>query len=158
MKRLDQGHLHPKLEVPGLTCPGRRAHKKESFEQIVNSYSEHPHISARPVENARDSTIIPVLWSDSGPTPHPPPPPSRAKWLPRLPVFLLPVCTARLQSLASEHRSYDSTETLELSLREQECLKYNAQWIWDPLLPPPPPITPVKRWPVKYNVRTLGCR
>ncbi len=22
MKRLDQGHLHPKLEVPGLTCPG----------------------------------------------------------------------------------------------------------------------------------------
>ncbi len=23
MKRLDQGHLHPKLEVPRLTCPGR---------------------------------------------------------------------------------------------------------------------------------------
>ncbi len=23
MERLDQGHLHPKLEVPGLTCPGR---------------------------------------------------------------------------------------------------------------------------------------
>jgi hypothetical protein len=22
MTRLDQGHLHPKLEVPGLTCPG----------------------------------------------------------------------------------------------------------------------------------------
>ncbi len=25
MKRLDQGHLHPKLEVPRLTCPGREA-------------------------------------------------------------------------------------------------------------------------------------
>ncbi len=24
LKRLDQGHLHPKLEVPGLTCPGRQ--------------------------------------------------------------------------------------------------------------------------------------
>jgi hypothetical protein len=23
MERLYQGHLHPKLEVPGLTCPGR---------------------------------------------------------------------------------------------------------------------------------------
>ncbi len=22
MKRPDQGYLHPKLEVPGLTCPG----------------------------------------------------------------------------------------------------------------------------------------
>jgi hypothetical protein len=25
MKRLDQGHLHPKQEVPGLTCPGRES-------------------------------------------------------------------------------------------------------------------------------------
>jgi hypothetical protein len=25
LKRLDQGHLHPKLEVPGLTCPGRES-------------------------------------------------------------------------------------------------------------------------------------
>jgi hypothetical protein len=25
MKRLDQGHLHPKLEVPELTCPGRES-------------------------------------------------------------------------------------------------------------------------------------
>ncbi len=49
MKRLDQGHLHPKLEVPGLTCPGlelnpglysgRRA--LEPFEQLVNSYLKH---------------------------------------------------------------------------------------------------------------------
>jgi hypothetical protein len=25
IKRLDQGHFHPKLEVPGLTCPGRES-------------------------------------------------------------------------------------------------------------------------------------
>jgi hypothetical protein len=25
MKRLDQGHLPPKLEIPGLTCPGRES-------------------------------------------------------------------------------------------------------------------------------------
>jgi hypothetical protein len=25
MKRLDQGYLHPKLEVPELTCPGRKS-------------------------------------------------------------------------------------------------------------------------------------
>jgi hypothetical protein len=25
MKRLDQGYLHPKLEIPGLTCPGRES-------------------------------------------------------------------------------------------------------------------------------------
>jgi hypothetical protein len=25
LKRLDQGHLHPKLMVPGLTCPGRES-------------------------------------------------------------------------------------------------------------------------------------
>ncbi len=23
LKKLDQGHLHPKLDVPRLTCPGR---------------------------------------------------------------------------------------------------------------------------------------
>ncbi len=34
MKRLDQGHLHPKQEVSRLTCPGR-----EPFDQLVNSYS-----------------------------------------------------------------------------------------------------------------------
>jgi hypothetical protein len=31
MKRLGQGHPHPKLEVPRLTCPGR-----ESLEQLTN--------------------------------------------------------------------------------------------------------------------------
>ncbi len=25
LERLDQGHLHPELEVPGLTCPGRES-------------------------------------------------------------------------------------------------------------------------------------
>jgi hypothetical protein len=25
LKRLDQGHLHSKLEVPGLTCPSRKS-------------------------------------------------------------------------------------------------------------------------------------
>jgi hypothetical protein len=33
MERLDQGHLHPKLEVPRLICVGRE--------------SEHPHMSPR---------------------------------------------------------------------------------------------------------------
>jgi hypothetical protein len=43
MRRIDQGHLHPKLEVPGLTCPGRESKpavggehsRKEPFEQLV---------------------------------------------------------------------------------------------------------------------------
>jgi hypothetical protein len=60
MKQLDQGYLHPKLEVPGLTCPGRefgnrsRASKvggehsrEEPFEQLVNSNSEHLNMRAR---------------------------------------------------------------------------------------------------------------
>ncbi len=44
MKRLDQGYLHPKLEVPGLTCPGLELNpglhrgRPGPFEQIVNSY------------------------------------------------------------------------------------------------------------------------
>jgi hypothetical protein len=25
IERLDQGHLYPNLEVPGLTCPGRES-------------------------------------------------------------------------------------------------------------------------------------
>ncbi len=31
---------------------------KEPLEQLVMSYSEYLHMSARPVENARDRTII----------------------------------------------------------------------------------------------------
>jgi hypothetical protein len=68
MKRLDQGHLNSELEIPGLTCPDRESNlglhcggeysRKESFEQLVSCNSEHLHMSARPVENARDMYII----------------------------------------------------------------------------------------------------
>jgi hypothetical protein len=54
IKRLDKGHLYPKLEVPRLTCLGRESNwhsKKEPFEQHVNSYSEHLHMSVRPRRN-----------------------------------------------------------------------------------------------------------
>jgi hypothetical protein len=53
MERLDQGLLHPKLEVPRLTCPGQdqRASmvggehsRKEPFKQLVNGYSEQLHM------------------------------------------------------------------------------------------------------------------
>ncbi len=55
MERLDQGHLHPKLEVQRLTCLGRESNpglrgehsSKELFEQRINSYSEHLHMSPR---------------------------------------------------------------------------------------------------------------
>ncbi len=51
MKRLDQGHLYPELEVPGLTSqPGI---KHEPLEQLVNSYSEHLHMSATSGECSR---------------------------------------------------------------------------------------------------------
>ncbi len=50
MERLDKGHIHPKLEVPKLTClslesnpgfPGRRRalYSKELFKQFGNSYA-----------------------------------------------------------------------------------------------------------------------
>ncbi len=44
MKRLDQGHLNPKLEVPKMTWPGNRTRasgvggehsRKEPFEQLI---------------------------------------------------------------------------------------------------------------------------
>ncbi len=52
MKRLDKFHLHSKLEVPRLTCPGRESYpglfvwggghsRKESFEQLVNSLLQY---------------------------------------------------------------------------------------------------------------------
>jgi hypothetical protein len=53
MERLDPGHLHPKLEVPGQTCPGRESNpggehsEKEPIEQLVNSYMEHLLMSPR---------------------------------------------------------------------------------------------------------------
>jgi hypothetical protein len=62
MTRLDQGHLHPKLEVPGLTCPGPESNlglegqhsRKEPFEQLVNRYSEHLHMNDGTLKNAGD--------------------------------------------------------------------------------------------------------
>jgi hypothetical protein len=46
---------HPKLEVPRQTCLGRESNpglrgepsSKELFEQLINSYSEHLHMSPR---------------------------------------------------------------------------------------------------------------
>ncbi len=67
IKRLDQGHLHPKLEVQGhvpvgnptlASAVGGEHSGKEPFEQLVNNYSEHLHMSARPVENARDNILF----------------------------------------------------------------------------------------------------
>jgi len=50
MERLDQGHLHPLLNVPRHTFlaresnPGLREHSsKELSEQRINSYSQHLH-------------------------------------------------------------------------------------------------------------------
>jgi hypothetical protein len=68
------GHLRPKLEVPGLTCPGRESnpglqsgwqalYRKEPFEQRVYSYSEHLRMSARTVENSRDTTFYILFHS-----------------------------------------------------------------------------------------------
>jgi hypothetical protein len=55
LKRLDQCHLNPKLEVPGLTCPSRESkpglEKSHSISLLI---AIHLHMSARPVENARD--------------------------------------------------------------------------------------------------------
>ncbi len=55
MERLDQGHLHPKLEDPRLTsrgresdldlcCSGSEHSSKELFEQHINSYLEHTYL------------------------------------------------------------------------------------------------------------------
>jgi hypothetical protein len=55
MERLDQGHLHLKLEVPRLTCLARESKtwasmvggehsSKELFEQCIICYSEHLHM------------------------------------------------------------------------------------------------------------------
>ncbi len=57
MERLYQGHLHPKLEVLRLHVSTRNQTQafavggehsnKELFEQSINSYSEHLHMSPR---------------------------------------------------------------------------------------------------------------
>jgi hypothetical protein len=68
MKRLDLGHLRPKLEVqrlsrlgrelsPGL-IGGRRALQKRAIQTACKKYPVHLHMSAQPVENARDKTFL----------------------------------------------------------------------------------------------------
>ncbi len=67
MKRLDQGVLRPKLEVPRLTCLGRESSlastvggkhfRKEAFEELVNCYSKHLHMSTRTLENAHNNIL-----------------------------------------------------------------------------------------------------
>jgi hypothetical protein len=67
MKRLGQGHLLPKLEVLGLKCPDRESNptfmvggeqsRKEPFEQLVNSYSEHLQMSPRQFQNYRHMAL-----------------------------------------------------------------------------------------------------
>jgi hypothetical protein len=61
MERLDQGHLHPKLEVPELTGPGRELNpglprggehsRKEPFEQLVIVRSREYIFAASSVGN-----------------------------------------------------------------------------------------------------------
>jgi hypothetical protein len=42
------------MSQPGIEpVVGGEHSRKEPFEQLVNSYSEHLHMSARPMENAR---------------------------------------------------------------------------------------------------------
>jgi len=55
MKRLDQGHLHPKLEVPGLTCPGLHGGREHSRKEHVISYFEH---ATTEIYVPRASTIL----------------------------------------------------------------------------------------------------
>jgi hypothetical protein len=55
MDRLDHGHLHHKIEVPGLACSSRESNsggehsRKEPIEQLVSGYSEHQHMSPRQI-------------------------------------------------------------------------------------------------------------
>ncbi len=46
------------MSWPGIGEPGHRGggehSRKEPFKQLINSYLEHPHMSMRPVENARN--------------------------------------------------------------------------------------------------------
>ncbi len=58
-KRLEHRRLHPKLEVTGVTCLSWKSNLglhggKEPFKQLVNSYSEHLHMSLQQVENVHN--------------------------------------------------------------------------------------------------------
>jgi hypothetical protein len=60
MKRLDQGHLHSKLDISRTraSAVGGEHSRKKPFTQLVNSYSEHLHMSVQPVENAHDNPLF----------------------------------------------------------------------------------------------------
>jgi hypothetical protein len=52
IKRLDRGHLHPKLEVPGIEPGPPRWEEASTLEKshsnsLFNGYSEHLHMSPR---------------------------------------------------------------------------------------------------------------
>ncbi len=60
--QLRWGHLHLH---PGLTCPARESNPglrggRRALYKRANSYSKYRHMRARPVKNARDTTIIVV--------------------------------------------------------------------------------------------------
>jgi hypothetical protein len=58
LERHDQGHLHPKLEVPGLTSAGIRTRAScvggEHSRQLVDSYSELQHMSPQQNKTIRN--------------------------------------------------------------------------------------------------------
>jgi hypothetical protein len=58
MKRLHQGNLHPKIEVPRLTAVGGEHSRKEPLEQLFISYSETSTIQHMSAENAHNIIII----------------------------------------------------------------------------------------------------
>jgi hypothetical protein len=67
MERLDQSHIHPKLEVPRLTCPGResnpglRGGRRALFEQLVKGYVFGTSTYIRVRDNINKPE--PVLWN-----------------------------------------------------------------------------------------------
>jgi hypothetical protein len=48
----------PRIEPGRASTVGGEHSRKEPFEQLVNSYSEYLHMSARTVENARNKMNI----------------------------------------------------------------------------------------------------
>jgi hypothetical protein len=41
MKRLDHGHLHPELEIPKLTCPGRALNPASPSACVLHEHTVH---------------------------------------------------------------------------------------------------------------------
>jgi hypothetical protein len=82
-----RGHLHPKLETPGLTCPsagnrsgasmvGGEHSSKEPIDQFVNSYSVHLNMSPRQSINFSvlflgEQHCAPDVGAAAGPGPRP---------------------------------------------------------------------------------------